>query len=172
MKIMEEEELRLKLSRMATDQPFDMIKCYATVQLVARVVSESGWKYPHAAFKNEKNCVQILEKLNFSHFDRSFFDSADYAHEFSEICDMLQAMSLEDFMRMYLPDYITQLDCAFEILEKVRYIEYRCLALILAKKDWLNSVVDTFDDESNEPKVRKIFTKEANAEPCFISAEE
>lgn len=160
MKIMEKTELRRKLSRMATDQPFDMIKCYATVQLVARYVSESGWKYPHAAFKNEKNCVQILEKLDFSHFDRSFFDSADYAHEFSEIYDMLQAMSLEDFIRMYLPDYITQLDCAFKILEKVRIIEYKCLALILAKKDWLNSVVDTFDDESYEPKVRNIFTKE------------
>lgn len=160
MNILEIQRLRTKLTKMTTNQPFDLIKCYAVVQLVARCVSEGGWKYPHAAFKNEKNSAQILGKLQFSNFNRNFFDSPDYMNDFSEIYDMLQAMSLKDFMREFLPDYITQPDCAFDILEKVRYIEYRCLALILAKMDWLNSIGDSFDYESYSEKVRSIFTKE------------
>lgn len=83
---------------------FALIKCYAVVQMIKVICEESGWEYPHAALKNEKNRNRIDQKLNCG-WDVSFFDRPDYSVVFKKIYKKLESLSLKDFMRKFLPDW-------------------------------------------------------------------
>lgn len=137
---------------------FGKIKCYAAVQLLRhRMEADNFWIFPHAAFKNERIRKAIEEKLDCM-FDPDFFISADYKDTFNDIFDQLNTLSLKDFMRIYLPDFITQPEYVFDILEKVQFDEYKCLALILSKTEWLNNCGADLPVEIYSRKVHKIFT--------------
>ena len=48
--------VRSSLSKMSpSNHPYNLIKCYAAIKEVEKIMSVSSWKYPHAAFRHTEN---------------------------------------------------------------------------------------------------------------------
>ena len=124
------------LAKMAPDfHSFDLIKSYAAIQIVARLVRTKGWKFPHAAFKNERNAEWISDQLDIN-WSPTFLNAQNFSTEFQQIYQAFEPLTLREFLRMMLPDFITQLTRTFQILDAWQIdVENKCLALILAKKE-------------------------------------
>lgn len=149
------------LAKMAPDfHSFDLIKSYAAIQIVARLVRTKGWKFPHAAFKNERNAEWISDQLDIN-WSPTFLNAQNFSTEFQQIYQAFEPLTLREFLRMMLPDFITQLTRTFQILDAWQIdVENKCLALILAKKEWLRESGKNFPIETYEKRVRACFDDE------------
>ena len=128
--------VRSSLSKMSpSNHPYNLIKCYAAIKEVEKIMSVSSWKYPHAAFRHTENLERISKKLD-SAWTEDYFHSVSYRDDFQMIYDMLQPLSLREFMKMIIPDFIAQYDRTFEILDSVNDIGDQCLLLIWSKEKW------------------------------------
>ena len=118
-----------------SNHPYNLIKCYAAIKEVEKIMSVSSWKYPHAAFRHTENLERISKKLDFT-WTEDYFHSVSYRDDFQMIYDMLQPLSLREFMKTIIPDFIAQYDRTFEILDSVNDTGDQCLLLIWSKEKW------------------------------------
>ena len=126
--------------------------------MVARIADEKKWTYPHAAFFHN---IELISKTMNVVWPTEFLNSSTNKRDFSVIYSKFAPMTFRDFLTEILPDFVTQPSKAFAIINSLDLnIETKCLALLLAKKDWLRSVGDVFPAESYEEFVRKRYTNE------------
>ena len=113
----------------------DLMRVYAACQYIAVLMKTTAWLYPHAAFINKTVRAEIERKLNIV-FSTDFFTSSDYRETFYKIYDELVNLSLKEFLLGYVPDFVTQIDRTFNILDNVEAdIVDQCLLLIAAKRE-------------------------------------
>ena len=77
--------VRSSLSKMSpSNHPYNLIKCYAAIKEVEKIMSVSSWKYPHAAFRHTENLERISKKLD-SAWTEDYFHSVSYRDDFQMI---------------------------------------------------------------------------------------
>lgn len=150
----------LALLRELAPLPQDLLKWYAAIQILADIMANSSWRYPHAAFKNDETQAIILEQTGLI-VPPSFLESSAYSRDFKAIYDAVQPMALEEFLNRFLPDLVTQRGRTWKIIEKLGIKKSdQALAILLAKMEWLSHFGELPAEEIFAIRVRNLFSAE------------